>query len=85
MAWDAARGWIWVVDTEANRVIADRVSTVDLFATITDYAGADVDKAHATFQNGLLEVTVPITKAELSGRKIPIEKIEAGKKSKEIH
>lgn len=48
-------------------------------------AGADIEKAHATYQNGLLEVTVPVTRKELSGRKIPIEGIEAGKKSKEIH
>jgi HSP20 family protein len=47
--------------------------------------GADMEKAHATFQNGLLEVTIPVNKAELSGRKIPIEGIEGGKKSKEIH
>ena len=48
-------------------------------------AGADIDKAHATYHNGLLEVTVPIAKVEVSGRKIPIEGIKAGKKSKEIH
>lgn len=47
--------------------------------------GADFEKAHATYQNGLLEVTVPVIAKELSGRKIPIEGIEAGKKSKEIH
>jgi HSP20 family protein len=48
-------------------------------------SGADVDKAHATYQNGLLEVTVPITETKPSGRKIPIEGIETGKKSKKIH
>lgn len=58
-------------------------STFDRRMTLP--TGADIEKAHATFQNGLLEVTVPITKAELSGRKIPIERIEGGKKSKEIH
>lgn len=48
-------------------------------------AGADIDKAHATYKNGLLEVTVPINELKPSGRKIPIEGGEAGKKSKEIH
>jgi len=47
--------------------------------------GADIDKAHASYQNGLLEVTMPIIKKEVSGRKIPIEGIKSGKKSKEIH
>ena len=47
--------------------------------------GADVDKAHASYQNGLLEVTIPVTKKEISGRKIPIEGTKSGKKSKEIH
>ncbi len=48
-------------------------------------AGADTDKAHATYTNGLLEVTMPVKTPELSGRKIPIEGRPAGKKSKEIH
>ena len=52
---------------------------------ITLPAGADTEKAHATYQNGMLEVTVPINEHKLSGRKIPIEGIEAGKKSKKIH
>lgn len=47
--------------------------------------GADVEKAHASYNNGLLEVTMPITKKEISGRKIPIEGLKSGKKSKEIH
>jgi len=47
--------------------------------------GADIEKAHATFQNGMLEVTVPINEVHLTGRKIPIEQIKGGKKSKEIH
>ena len=47
--------------------------------------GADIEKAHASYQNGLLEVTVPISELKLSGRKIPIEGPKAGKKSKEIH
>jgi len=47
-------------------------------------AGAEIDKAHANFKNGLLEVTVPIGKEEITGRKIPIEGITT-KKSKEIH
>ena len=47
--------------------------------------GADIEKAHATYQNGLLEVTVPVSETKPSGRKIPIEGIKGGKKSKEIH
>lgn len=47
--------------------------------------GADIEKAHATYNNGMLEVTVPISEAKLTGRKIPIEGVKGGKKSKEIH
>jgi HSP20 family protein len=47
--------------------------------------GADVEKAHATYQNGMLEVTVPINEVKMTGRKIPIEGVKGGKKSKEIH
>lgn len=60
-----------------------RLSTFERRMTLP--TGADIDKAHASYQNGLLEVTMPVTKAELSGRKIPIEGIKSGKKSKEIH
>lgn len=48
-------------------------------------AGADIEKAHAAYQNGMLEVTIPVSETKPSGRKIPIEGIESGKKSKEIH
>lgn len=48
-------------------------------------AGAEIEKAHATYQNGMLEVTVPIGETKPTGRKIPVEGVEAGKKSKEIH
>lgn len=48
-------------------------------------AGADTEKAHATYQNGVLEVTVPINQTAPSGRRIPIEGIDSGKKSKKIH
>jgi len=60
-----------------------RLSTFERRMTLP--AGAEVEKAHATYHNGLLEVTVPISKEQLTGRKIPIERIEGGKKSKEIH
>jgi len=60
-----------------------RLSTFERRMTLP--AGADVDKAHATFENGLLEVTMPVTKVVASGRKIPIEGVKSGKKSKEIH
>ena len=52
---------------------------------ITVPAGAYIEKAHATYRNGMLEVTVPINEHKPSGRKIPIEGIKGGKKSKEIH
>ncbi len=60
-----------------------RLSTFERRMTLP--TGADIDNAHASYENGLLEVTIPVTKTELSGRKIPIEGIKAGKKSKEIH
>lgn len=60
-----------------------RMSTFERRMTLP--AGAETEKAHATYKNGLLEVTVPIAEALPAGRKIPIEKLEAGKKSKEIH
>ena len=60
-----------------------RLSTFERRMTLP--ADADIDKAHASYQNGLLEVTMPVTKKEVSGRKIPIEGIKVGKKSKEIH
>ncbi len=48
-------------------------------------AGANIEKAHASYQNGMLEVTVPIEEVKPTGRKIPIEGTKTGKKSKEIH
>ena len=60
-----------------------RLSTFERRMTLP--TGADINKAHASYHNGLLEVTMPVTKLETSGRKIPIEGIKAGKKSKEIH
>lgn len=60
-----------------------RLSTFERRMTLPE--GADVDKAHANYSNGLLEVTMPITKKEVGGRKIPIEGIKSGKKSKEVH
>lgn len=60
-----------------------RLSTFERRMTLPD--GADIDKAHASYQNGMLEVTVPISETKATGRKIPIEGIKGGKKSKEIH
>jgi HSP20 family protein len=60
-----------------------RLSTFERRMTLP--SGADIDKAHASYHNGLLEVTMPVAKKEISGRKIPVEGIKAGKKSKEIH
>jgi HSP20 family protein len=60
-----------------------RLSTFERRMTLP--AGADIDKAHASYHNGMLEVTMPVAKVETSGRKIPIEGTKAGKKSREIH
>lgn len=40
--------------------------------------GAIADQAKANFKNGVVEVTIPLTK-EVQGKKIPLE-VEAGKK-----
>ena len=47
--------------------------------------GADGDKAHASFKDGMLEVTMPIASQLETGRKIPVERFKSEKKSKEIH
>jgi len=47
--------------------------------------GADGEKAHASFKDGMLEVTMPVAKPLHTGRKIPVEKFKSEKKSKEIH
>jgi len=47
--------------------------------------GADVEKAHAACHEGLLEITMPMTVAKPGGRKLIIEGVPAGKKSKEVH
>lgn len=60
-----------------------RFSTFERRMTLP--AGADLEKAHATYHNGLLEVTMPVSSKQVSGRKIPVEGIEGSKKSKEIH
>ena len=59
------------------------MSTFERRMTLPD--GADIEKAHATYNNGLLEVTIPLSEPRQTGRKIPIEGVKAGKKSKEIH
>lgn len=69
---------------EANYLLREsRMSSFERRLTLP--SGADTDKAHATYTNGVLEVTMPVKAQELSGRKIPIEGLPAGKKSKEIH
>ena len=47
--------------------------------------GVNADQAHASYKDGLLEVTMPITKKAIGGRKVQIEGLKTGKKSKEIH
>ena len=47
--------------------------------------GADCENLHANFNDGLLEITMPMTKAVTGGRKIAIEGLKSAKKSKEVH
>ena len=47
--------------------------------------GADAEHAHAAYRDGLLEITMPVTAAKPGGRKLVVEGLEAGKKSKEVH
>jgi HSP20 family protein len=47
--------------------------------------GADAEHAHAAYRDGLLEITMPVTVAKPGGRKLVIEGMETGKKSKEVH
>lgn len=47
--------------------------------------GADSDKAHASYKDGLLEVTMPMTRPVEGGRRIPVEAGKIEKKSKEVH
>jgi HSP20 family protein len=47
--------------------------------------GADCDSVHANFKDGLLEVTMPVTKSMVGGRKVAIEGLETAKKSKDVH
>ena len=47
--------------------------------------GVDAEQAHAVYRDGLLEITMPVTVAKPGGRKLTIEGLEAGKKSKEVH
>jgi HSP20 family protein len=47
--------------------------------------GADGEQAHAVYRDGLLEITMPVTVTKPGGRKLVIEGLEAGKKSKEVH
>jgi HSP20 family protein len=47
--------------------------------------GVDGEHAKAVYRDGLLEITMPMTAVKPGGRKLVIEGLEAGKKSKEIH
>ena len=60
-----------------------RCATFERRLTLPD--GADVEKAHAACRDGLLEITMPMAATVAGGRKLVIEGLEAGKKSKEVH
>ncbi len=47
--------------------------------------GAEGEKAHAVYRDGLLEITMPMTVVKAGGRKLVIEGLETGKGSKKIH
>lgn len=47
--------------------------------------GAKTDDVHASYDNGILEITVPLEKKAISGRKVLIEGSETSKKDKEVH
>jgi len=47
--------------------------------------GADAEQAHAVCRDGLLEITMPMVVAKPGGRKLTIEGLETGKKSREVH
>lgn len=60
-----------------------RSSTFERRMTLPE--GADVEKAHAVYHDGLLEVTMPIAVTGPGGRKLVIEGLEGGKQSKGVH
>lgn len=60
-----------------------RVSMFERHLTLPE--GADIEKIHASYKDGLLEVSMPMGEPVTGGRKIAVEGIEAGKKSKEVH
>lgn len=47
--------------------------------------GAEFEKAHAVYRDGLLEITMPVTEAKSKGRKLVIEGLDTGRKSKGVH
>ena len=47
--------------------------------------GAKSEDVHASYDNGVLEITVPVDQKAISGRKVLIEGPEGGKEGKKIH
>lgn len=47
--------------------------------------GVNTDEVHARYQDGLLEVTLPIVKKEVGGRRIAVEGLTPDRDSQEIH
>lgn len=69
---------------EADYLVREsRISTFERRLTLPETA--DAEKVHATYKDGLLEVSMPITAPVTGGRKIAIEGLDTGKKSKEVH
>jgi HSP20 family molecular chaperone IbpA len=46
--------------------------------------GADIDKAHAVYRDGLLEIATPVAMAKPAGRRLVVENLGFAKKSKEV-
>lgn len=46
--------------------------------------GVNTEKIHASYENGILHISMPMEK-QIGGRKVLIEGAEEGKKAKEIH
>ena len=71
--------------TEESDFLIHEARMTSFERSLTLPEGVDAEKAHASYKDGLLEVTMPIAQKEPGGRKILVEGLEAGKKSKEIH
>jgi HSP20 family protein len=47
--------------------------------------GVNTEKVHASYEDGILKITMPMSKKMIGGRKILIEGAEEGKRKGEVH